>query len=270
MASHAPELAARDEGHAGQPLGFRAQHGLAERREAVIYAARVLGVAPRDQARLDHAVERAIQRSRTHFYSICRIRLDLLHDVVAVALLTEQGEQDVEDGGRQREWRFRLAHAVIIYPLRIYSTRPTPPSRRHARTVVAQLAIGSPSQFIFLHVLCVGKPISIGCHFRGLSCEASYPSSSYCFIPPSPMRGRWKCVLASRLRNSEYAMNGRPHASIAGARRSAKTEKFIFGSNLTSPTNFRRSLRSITNIGRSRASSSLRATRRSTRKTARR
>jgi len=54
------ELAARDDGHAGQPLRFRAQRGLAKRRESIVNTARVLGVAPGDQARLDHAVERAV------------------------------------------------------------------------------------------------------------------------------------------------------------------------------------------------------------------
>ena len=99
MTSRAAELTARDERHAGQPLRFRSQRGLAKRREPVVDTARVLGVAPGDQARLDHAVERAVQRTRTHFHRTCRVRLDLLHDVVAVAFLAEQGEQDVEHGG---------------------------------------------------------------------------------------------------------------------------------------------------------------------------
>ena len=99
MASRAPELAAREEGRARQPLRFRAQLGLAKRREPVVNAARVLGIAFGNQARLDHAVERAVQRSRTHLHRVSRVRPDLLHDVVAVALLAEQGEQDVEHGG---------------------------------------------------------------------------------------------------------------------------------------------------------------------------
>src|ERR1700738_571250 len=99
MASRAPELAAREEGWAGQALRFRAQRGWARCVERVLTAARVLGVAFGNQARLDHAVERAVQRSRTHLHRVSRVRPDLLHDVVAVALLAEQGEQDVEHGG---------------------------------------------------------------------------------------------------------------------------------------------------------------------------
>ena len=96
MASRTPELAARDEGHAGQPLGFGAQRGLAKRREPVVNTARVLSVALGNQARLDHAVERAVQRSRPHFDRTLRVRLDLLHNVIAMPLLAEEGQQDMD------------------------------------------------------------------------------------------------------------------------------------------------------------------------------
>jgi NAD(P)-dependent dehydrogenase (short-subunit alcohol dehydrogenase family) len=78
-------------GNARRPFSLRSQRGLSECREFVVDSARVSRVAFRHEARFDHAVERAVQRSRPHFDSVLRVCLDLLHDVVAVPLLAEEG-----------------------------------------------------------------------------------------------------------------------------------------------------------------------------------
>ena len=86
-----PQLAKCRNGKGRQPFGFRPQRGLSELRKLVVDPARVSRVALGNKTSCDHAVERAVQRSRTHFHGILRIRFDLLHDVVPMTLLAEEG-----------------------------------------------------------------------------------------------------------------------------------------------------------------------------------
>src|SRR5215471_14331918 len=111
MTSRGPQVAARDNGKTRQALRLRLQRRLSERRELVIDSARVARVAFGHEAGFDHAVERAVERSRPHFDGTLRVRLDLLHDVVAVPFLAEEGQQDVEHGRCQRQLGCGFAHA---------------------------------------------------------------------------------------------------------------------------------------------------------------
>src|SRR5439155_6104640 len=91
IASRGPQLAARDNGKMRQALCFRSERRQSERCEFVIDSARVPRVALRHETGFDHAVQRTVQRSRAHFDSTLGVRLDLLHDVVAVPLLAAEG-----------------------------------------------------------------------------------------------------------------------------------------------------------------------------------
>jgi hypothetical protein len=96
MTLSGPQLAARRSRKSREPLAFRLQGGPPERGELVVDPARIPGVAPGDKFGRDHAVKRAVQRSGAHFHRVLRVLLDLLHDVVAVALSAEESQEDME------------------------------------------------------------------------------------------------------------------------------------------------------------------------------
>src|SRR5688500_14277604 len=116
---------ARDGYHLAVPLELSRERFLAERGDPVIDAALIvhfrvdLPVAFAYQPGVDHAADRTVEGARSHLYLATRVRFDLLHDPVAMALLRRDGEQDVEH--RWSEWGAGLLcdHAKSLYPLRI-------------------------------------------------------------------------------------------------------------------------------------------------------
>ena len=58
------------------------------------------------ELRARHAKDRAVERAGSHAHLPFTHRLDLLGDRVSVSLAIGQGEQDVKDGGREREEAF--------------------------------------------------------------------------------------------------------------------------------------------------------------------
>ena len=60
-------------------------------------------IALLDQAGCQHALDRAVERSRAHLHLTLRHQLHLLHDGVAVFLIIGQRQQDVEDRRGQGE-----------------------------------------------------------------------------------------------------------------------------------------------------------------------
>jgi len=113
------ELAPRDSGKTRQALRFPPQRRLSERCELIVDPARscVLPWVTRPAS---------IMRS-SEPYNVpgpiltapCEVQLDLLHDVVAMPLLTKKGQQNVEHGRRQRHLGSTLPMRVNVYPLRI-------------------------------------------------------------------------------------------------------------------------------------------------------
>jgi hypothetical protein len=67
IASRIPQLAAGDESQPRQPFRFGLQGRLSTGREFVVDPARVLHIAFHDEARIHHALKRAIQSSGPHF-----------------------------------------------------------------------------------------------------------------------------------------------------------------------------------------------------------
>jgi hypothetical protein len=80
---------------------------------------RGLGVARGDQACVDYAVWRSIACAWVHLHRAVRVLLDLLHDLVAVALSAVESREDMEDNRSERPRGLDLLMRYIIYPLRI-------------------------------------------------------------------------------------------------------------------------------------------------------
>src|SRR5215216_3677624 len=74
-------------------LQFRRKRHLSKSCDCIVDAALIVQsgiyflVALANQARLDHSAERPVERSRSHLHFSLRLRLDLLHDSIAVSLL---------------------------------------------------------------------------------------------------------------------------------------------------------------------------------------
>ncbi|HVM42410.1 MAG TPA: uracil-DNA glycosylase, partial [Gemmatimonadales bacterium] len=90
-----------------------------ERRDAVVPSALVVVLRGRpfarldDQAVLEHALDRAVERARAQANRPARALGDVLDDRVAVAVLAGEREQDVEDGRLEREEGLRFACGII-------------------------------------------------------------------------------------------------------------------------------------------------------------
>ena len=90
---------------------LRGADAVAEVGEAVVAAALVveLGVGALgdllEQALVDHALDRAVERARAHRHRAAEKVLDVAHDGVAVLLAAGQRHDDVHRGRRQRQER---------------------------------------------------------------------------------------------------------------------------------------------------------------------
>src|ERR1700688_374996 len=97
-----------------QPLALRAERTLAEGREPVIAAARVIQfrrgpfVGLLDQFCLDQALDRAIQCRRPQPHFSLRASQDFLHDSVAMLFPTRKREHDVKPLGLERDEFLRI------------------------------------------------------------------------------------------------------------------------------------------------------------------
>ena len=107
----------------GKALGLCPGDRRAKWRDPVVAAALVVQFGRRARACLDeqplieHALDRAIQRSRTQAQRARGSRLDILDDRVAVPIFVGDGHQDMEGRGWERKQGLgsrRHGHAAII------------------------------------------------------------------------------------------------------------------------------------------------------------
>ena len=105
-------MRARDADEPPQPIGFGGRDPFPERRQAVVpppFVVQVGGGAARrlgNPSVLEHPVQRPVERAGLELQFAVSEGRNLLEDVVAMALLRREGEQDVEFDRSERHWLY--------------------------------------------------------------------------------------------------------------------------------------------------------------------
>src|SRR5579859_7340201 len=105
----------------GQAPGLSLGDSQAKVGQFVIAAAFVvqIGIGPYarflDQPIAEHALDRAVERARSHASLALGSRGNLLHNAVAMALTVDEGQQDVEDRRSQGKEGFRVSSNIFHY-----------------------------------------------------------------------------------------------------------------------------------------------------------
>jgi hypothetical protein len=122
-----------------EACGFRFRDATAERRDAVVAPPDIVTIRMTpivdllDEAIVEHALDRAIERARTHAQLAVRPRADVLHDRVAVPLAVGDAHEDVKDGDWESSHRRTITRAdILTTEARVQETLPV---RRAASTV---------------------------------------------------------------------------------------------------------------------------------------
>ena len=93
----------------GQPFGFRGGDAPPELRDAIeppaLVGSRRSGGELLDEAFGQHALDGSVQRPGTHLHAARRPVGHLLHDGVPMPLAFTEGDEDVQERGRQRQQR---------------------------------------------------------------------------------------------------------------------------------------------------------------------